>query len=53
MSIKGSNYLYEYPEARAADLNWALHNTEVNGIIANMGGDDSYHVILYVDLINT
>ena len=29
---------------------WALKNTEVKGIIANMGGDDSYRVIPYVDL---
>ena len=49
-SLKGSDFLYEHPEARAEDLIWALKNTEVKGIIANMGGDDSYRVIPYVDL---
>lgn len=29
---------------------WALQNTEVNGIICMMGGDDSYRVLPYIDL---
>lgn len=49
-SLKGSDYLYKHPEARAEDLIWAILNPEVKGIIANMGGDDSYRVIPYVDL---
>lgn len=49
-SLKGSDYLYKHPEARAEDLIWALENTQVKGVIANMGGDDSYRVIPQVDL---
>lgn len=49
-SLKGSDYLYKHPKARAEDLMWALQNTQIKGIIANMGGDDSYRVIPYVDL---
>lgn len=46
---KGSTYLYENPKARAEDLMWALKNQEVKGIIANMGGDDSYRVLPFID----
>ena len=28
---------------------WALKNSEVKGIICNMGGDDSYRVLPYID----
>lgn len=49
-SLKGSDYLYQHPEARAEDFMWSLQNTQVKGIIANMGGDDSYRIIPYVDL---
>lgn len=49
-ALAGSNFLYEHPEARAADLMWAMQNKEVNGIICMMGGDDSYRVFPYIDL---
>ncbi len=48
-SLRGSKFLYEHPEKRAADLMWALRNPEVRGIICNMGGDDSYRVLPYID----
>lgn len=49
-ALKGNQYLYEHPEARGADLMWALENDEVDGIICNMGGDDSYRVLPYINL---
>lgn len=49
-ALKGSQFLYEHPEARAEDLMWALKNSNVNGIICMMGGDDSYRVFPYIDL---
>ena len=49
-ALKGSQFLYEHPEARADDLMWALKNNTVNGIICMMGGDDSYRVFPYIDL---
>ena len=49
-ALAGSEFLYEHPEARAADLVWALHNDTINGIICIMGGDDSYRVFPYIDI---
>lgn len=48
-ALKGNDFLYAHPELRAADLNWALTNPEIKGIICNMGGDDSYRVLPYID----
>lgn len=48
-SMKGSDYLYKNPKARADDLMWALTNPKVKGIIANMGGDDSARLLPYLD----
>ncbi|WP_029503634.1 S66 family peptidase [Lachnoclostridium phytofermentans] len=48
-ALKGSDYLYQHPEARGADLMWALNNKDVNGIICIMGGDDSYRVFPFID----
>lgn len=48
-ALRGSEYLYRNPEARAEDLTWALKNPRVKGIIANMGGDDSYRLLPYID----
>ena len=48
-ALMGSGYIYEHPEKRAADLHWALENPEVKGIITNMGGDDSYRLLPYLD----
>ena len=48
-ALKGSKYLYAHPEKRAEDLMWALQNQEISAIICNMGGDDSYRVLPYID----
>lgn len=48
-ALKGAKYLYEHPEKRGEDLMWALKNPEIKGIICNMGGDDSYRVLPYID----
>lgn len=49
-ALKGSEYLYKHPEKRAEDLMWAMKNPSIKGIICNMGGDDSYRVLPYIDL---
>ncbi len=49
-ALAGSKFLYEHPEARGADLTWAMQNKEIKGIICMMGGDDSYRVLPYIDL---
>lgn len=48
-ALKGSKYIYEHPEKRAEDLMWALKDDSIKGIICNMGGDDSYRVLPYID----
>jgi muramoyltetrapeptide carboxypeptidase LdcA involved in peptidoglycan recycling len=48
-AMKGSEYLYKYPKARVEDLMWALCNTKVKGVITNMGGDDSYRLLPYIN----
>lgn len=49
-ALAGSEYLYKHPEKRAEDLMWALKNKNVKAIICNMGGDDSYRVLPYIDM---
>ena len=48
-ALMGSEFLYEHPEKRAEDLMWALKNDAVKGIVCNMGGDDSYRVLPFID----
>lgn len=48
-ALRGSDYLYSNPKKRAEDLMWALKNPKVAGIVCNMGGDDSYRVLPYID----
>ena len=49
-ALAGNEYLYQHPEKRAEDLHWALQKEEIKAIICNMGGDDSYRVLPYVDV---
>lgn len=48
-ALRGNDFIYRNPEARASDLDWALTNPAIKGIICNMGGDDSYRVLPYID----
>jgi len=48
-SMRGEKYLDENPEARAEDLLWAFSQTEIKGIIANIGGNDSIRLLPYID----
>lgn len=48
-SLKGNEYLYKNPKARADDLMWALENNSINGIVANMGGDDGVRLLPYIN----
>lgn len=48
-ALAGNDYLYHHPEKRGEDLMWALKNPEVKAIICNMGGDDSYRVLPFID----
>ncbi|MGE7635423.1 S66 family peptidase [Bacillus paramycoides] len=48
-SLKGSEYLYKNPQARAEDLMTAFKDTRIKGIITNIGGEDSIRLLPYID----
>ena len=45
-SLKGSDYLYDNPKARAEDLMMAFSDPKIKAIIANIGGEDSIRLLL-------
>ncbi|WP_059105102.1 S66 family peptidase [Shouchella shacheensis] len=49
-SLRGSDYLYENPQARAEDLMTAFKDQSIRGIFANIGGDDSIRLLPYIDV---
>ena len=48
-TLKGIDYLYKHPEARAADLMEAFSNPEIKGIFCMIGGDDTIRILPYID----
>lgn len=48
-SLKGSEYLYKNPQARADDMMEAFLNNNIKGIISNIGGEDSIRIHKYID----
>lgn len=48
-SLKGADYLYKNPQARAEDLMMAFKDERIKGIIANIGGDDSIRLLPYIN----
>lgn len=48
-SLKGSDYLYRNPKARAEDLMFALVDPEIKGVFSNHGGDDAARLLPYID----
>jgi muramoyltetrapeptide carboxypeptidase LdcA involved in peptidoglycan recycling len=48
-ALKGSDFIYRNPKARVDDLMQALLDPSIKGIITNMGGDDTYRLLPYVD----
>lgn len=47
-ALKGLQYLKEHPEARADDLKKAFMDESIKGIIAAIGGDDTYRLLPYL-----
>lgn len=43
-------WLRAHPEARAADLHWALEHPDVRGVVSTIGGDDAVRVLPRLDL---
>ncbi len=48
-SLKGGDYLYKNPQARAVDLMTAFKDKSIKGIFANIGGDYSIRLLPYID----
>ncbi|GAF63352.1 hypothetical protein BTS2_0243 [Bacillus sp. TS-2] len=48
-SLKGSEYLYQHPKARAEDLLLAFSDPSIKGVFANIGGEDSVRLLPYID----
>ncbi|MER2261837.1 MAG: S66 peptidase family protein [Psychrobacillus sp.] len=48
-SLKGSDYLYENPQARAEDLMNAFKDPSIKGIVSNIGGSESIRLLPYID----
>lgn len=48
-ALKGMDYLYQHPEARAQDLMDAFKNTEMKAVFNAIGGDDTIRLLPYID----
>lgn len=48
-ALKGIDWLYAHPEARAADLMDAFRDPEIKAVFCSIGGDDSIRLLPYVD----
>lgn len=48
-SLKGSEYLYNHPEARAEDMINAFKDKDIKAIFSNIGGDDTLRLLPYID----
>ena len=48
-TLKGSDYVYNHPEARARDLMEAFKNPDIRAIFSCIGGDDSIRMLPYID----
>ncbi|TQR15307.1 S66 family peptidase [Psychrobacillus soli] len=48
-SLKGADYLYENPQARAEDLMNAFKDPTIKGIISNIGGSESIRLLPYIN----
>lgn len=48
-SLKGGDFLYENPQARAEDLMNAFKDPSIKGIFSNIGGSESIRLLPYID----
>ena len=48
-TLKGSEYIYEHPEARAKDLMDAFTDKTIKGIFCAIGGNDTIRILPYID----
>lgn len=48
-ALKGRDYLYNHPEARAADFMAAFRDKSIKAIFNAIGGDDTIRLLPYID----
>lgn len=48
-ALKGRDYLYRHPEARAQDLMDAFRDPEIKAVFCAIGGDDTIRLLPYID----
>lgn len=48
-ALKGIEYLYQHPEARAHDFMEAFRDTEIKAVFNAIGGDDTIRLLPYID----
>lgn len=48
-ALKGIDYLYKYPEARASDLMMAFNDKNIKAIFNAIGGDDAIRLLPHID----
>jgi muramoyltetrapeptide carboxypeptidase LdcA involved in peptidoglycan recycling len=48
-SLRGTDFVYENPKARAEDLMAAFKDPSIKAIFSNIGGDDSIRLLPYID----
>lgn len=48
-SLKGTEYLYTNPQARAEDLMTAFKDESIKAVFSNIGGEDSIRLLSYID----
>lgn len=48
-ALKGIDYLYHHPEARAQDFMEAFRNPQVKAVFNAIGGDDTIRLLPYID----
>lgn len=48
-ALKGMDYLYQHPEARAQDLMDAFRDPEIKAVFNAIGGDDTIRLLPYID----
>lgn len=48
-ALKGIDYLYRHPEARAQDLMDAFRDSEIKAVFNAIGGDDTIRLLPYID----
>ena len=48
-ALRGEDFLYRHPEARAEDLNAAFRDPGIRAVFCAIGGDDTIRLLPYVD----